>query len=318
MIVTVHQLISGQISQITLEQYFQNQSLKDLTWIHLESPDLESDQELLSEKLQLCENTLEDALAQHSRSGIEQHDGMIAFIVECALLCDGDVEYQLISFFLRDGLLVTLSNVSVPLIAQVHQDWINDPADFGDNVASLTAEILDSILDAYFPIVDHMHERIEDLEEEIFSGSRIDPSAALDIKRTLLILRKRLSPVRDTLNSIVKFAAPLIPTKTAPAYNDLYFHCIRLMETIDLGRDILSTVLDTQQTLVGNRLNEVMRTLTVISTLMMSSGLIAGIYGMNFKHMPELEWAYGYPFALGLMVAIGLGILAVFRRKKWL
>lgn len=318
MIVTVHQLASSQISRITLEQFFQSQSQKHLTWIHLESPDLEADAELLTEKLHLCENTLEDAIAQHSRSGIEQQNGMIAFIVECASLCEGEIEYQQISFFLREQLLVTLANVPVSIIGQALQDWIEDPLDFGDNVSSLTAEILDSILDAYFPVVDHMHERIETLEEEIFSGSKIDPGAALDIKRTLLIMRKRLSPVRDTLNSIVKFGAPLIPTKTAPAYNDLYFHSIRLMETIDLGRDILSTVLDTQQTLVGNRLNEVMRTLTVISTLMMSSGLIAGIYGMNFKHMPELEWVYGYPFALALMLVIGLGILAVFRRKKWL
>lgn len=131
-------------------------------------------------------------------------------------------------------------------------------------------------------------------------------------------MRRHLTPLRDVVNTLLRRDVTLVPQAAKPYFQDIYDHVLRLTELIDLNRDILTTVLDAQLNIASNRLNEVMRVMTVLATLLMTGALVAGIYGMNFEFMPELHWRMGYPFAIGLMVVISLIELALFRWKKYI
>jgi magnesium transporter len=133
----------------------------------------------------------------------------------------------------------------------------------------------------------------------------------------MLEMRRRLGPFRDVMNSILRRELPFISDPMAPYFHDLFDNTLRLTELVDTNRDALTGLLDIHLSTVSNNLNEVMKKMTVISTVLMQTALIAGIYGMNFKTMPELEWQYGYLYSLGLMVVVGSITIIIFKRKKW-
>ena len=124
--------------------------------------------------------------------------------------------------------------------------------------------------------------------------------------------------MRDILNTLLRRDVPVFDSADLVYFRDVYEHVIRHIESVDIDRDLLTGVLDSFLSMQSNRLNQVVKVLTVGSIVLMSVTLIAGIYGMNFEHMPELRWTYGYAWALGLMVAIAIGLVALFRRMKWL
>ena len=138
------------------------------------------------------------------------------------------------------------------------------------------------------------------------------------MKWRLNSIRRHVSPMRDITNGLLSRNVLLIPADSRVYIQDIYDHCLRVLERVDLNRDIVSDLVSTHLTVISNELNIVMRVLTAVSTILMSMSLVAGIYGMNFKRMPELEWAHGYPMALGLMGALALVGVWLFRRLRWL
>ncbi|MGC9041930.1 MAG: magnesium transporter CorA family protein, partial [Roseiflexus sp.] len=138
------------------------------------------------------------------------------------------------------------------------------------------------------------------------------------LKRELLLMRKIVASERDVLNVLIRREAPVYPRDMVAYFQDVYDHLIRMTDSIDTYRDLLSSALDAFLSLQSNQLNEVVKTLTIASIILMSAALIAGVYGMNFEFMPELSWPWGYPFALGLMAAISLLLIAIFKRRGWL
>jgi magnesium transporter len=156
-------------------------------------------------------------------------------------------------------------------------------------------------------------------EREIFTGSgeRV-LDKLLSLKREVLQARRMLGPLRDTMNVVVRRDFPNIRPECRIYFLDLYDHLIRLFDICDTQRELLSSAMEAHLSQVSNRLNEVMKVLTIMSTILMPMTLISGIYGMNFRFMPELNWRFGYPWALGLMLTVSLLMLAYFRRRKWL
>ncbi len=140
----------------------------------------------------------------------------------------------------------------------------------------------------------------------------------LAIKRELLELRRVLGPMRDVANALLRRDIDLIDDRVEPYFQDLYDHLVRILDQLDLYRDLLASILDARLTVTSNSLNTIMKRLTAITVILMVPTMIAGIYGMNFVHMPELEWPLGYPFALGLMVAAVAAAIVYFRRRDWL
>ena len=162
-------------------------------------------------------------------------------------------------------------------------------------------------------------ERIDALESEVFATGEPRAQAAIfALKKDLLTLRRVVAPERDVLNAILRRDTPLFGDREIVYLQDVYDHLLRVTDAIDLYRDLLSSAIDASLSLTGNRLNQIMRTLTASSIILMSMTVVASVYGMNFDFMPELHWTLGYPFALGLMLAVGGTLLLVFRRSGWL
>lgn len=182
--------------------------------------------------------------------------------------------------------------------------------------------VFDASADSYFPILDGMAERMDALEDLVLAGGGGADGDGLRemlaIKRELLELRRVLGPMRDVANSLLRRTNELVDDAAEPYFQDLYDHLVRLLDQLDLYRDLLASVLDARLTVTSNALNVIMKRLTAITLILMVPTLIAGIYGMNFVYMPELDWPLGYPMALGLMLVAVVAAFAYFRSHDWL
>ena len=168
-------------------------------------------------------------------------------------------------------------------------------------------------------MLDALSERIEALEDRVVEGAASPGTLdeILALKRDLLELRRVLAPMRDVANELMRHDATLIRKAALPYYQDLYDHLVRVLDQVDLYRDLLATVLDVRMAAVSNDLNGIMKRLTAITVILMVPTLIAGIYGMNFDVMPELAWSLGYPFAILVMLVAAGAAIAFFSRRGW-
>jgi len=179
--------------------------------------------------------------------------------------------------------------------------------------------LLDAVVDNYFIVLEKIGERIENLEEELIAHPGPETLQAIHhLKRELIFLRKSVWPLREAISALERGELDLIQEKTTVFLRDVYDHTIQVIDTIETYRDMVSGVLDVYLSSISNKMNEVMKVLTIIATIFMPMTFIAGIYGMNFKHMPELETTWGYPVVWLVMIVIGGVMLAYFRKKKWL
>jgi len=183
----------------------------------------------------------------------------------------------------------------------------------------LLYSLIDMIIDQYFIVMEHVSDEIEDLEEELdLHPSQIISHKIHKLKKTLLFIRKSVWPLREVLSVLQRSDNRLIKAATRRFIRDAYEHTIHVIESLDTFRDMLSGMLDLYLSFVSNRLNEVMKVLTVITTIFIPLSFVSGVYGMNFKFMPEVSWRYGYFVILGVMALIAGLMVAYFRRKKWI
>jgi magnesium transporter len=178
---------------------------------------------------------------------------------------------------------------------------------------------IDTIIDHYFIILDGIAERIELLEDEVMERPNNSTLQKLQlVRKELIYLRRSIYPLRESINSILKSETKLLNQETERFFTDVYDHTIQVIESMETYRELLSGIMDLYMNTASNRMNEIMKVLTIMSTIFIPLTFIAGIYGMNFEHMPELKHQWAYPLALGLMVLIALFMLVYFKRKKWL
>jgi len=178
--------------------------------------------------------------------------------------------------------------------------------------------LLDAIVDNYFIILEGLGENIEKVEEKLVKNPKLSTLQIIrDMKRDALFLRKSIWPLREVISGLSKCESPLIKETTGIYLRDVYEHTIQVIDTVETFRDMISGILDIYLSSISNRMNEVMKVLTIFAALFIPLTFIAGIYGMNFKYMPELEWHWAYFAVLGLMAAIAGVLLFSFKRKKW-
>ncbi len=183
----------------------------------------------------------------------------------------------------------------------------------------LAYSLLDAVVDGYFVILEKLGDKVDMLEEQLARRSdRSTVEQVYRLKRELLFLHKAVWPLREVIATLQRRESPLIRDTTAPYLRDVYDHLIQVVDSVEIYREILSEMLGTHLTAVSNRLNEIMKVLTLIATIFMPLTFIAGVYGMNFRHMPELEWKYGYYLAWIVMAGIGIAMYVFFKRKKWM
>jgi len=183
----------------------------------------------------------------------------------------------------------------------------------------LAYSLLDAIVDNYFVVLEKFGEKVDLAEDRLIENPGEDTARAIyGLKRELLLLHRAVWPVRELVGALARHDSDLIRQATIPYFRDVYDHIVQVIDTVEIFREILSEMIGIYLASVSNKLNAIMKVLTIIATIFMPLTFIAGVYGMNFKHMPELEWRYGYYFIWLIMASIGVGMFFYFRRKKWM
>ncbi len=183
----------------------------------------------------------------------------------------------------------------------------------------LAYSLMDAIVDHYFFILEKLGERIEDIEDELVTNPSQETLRTIHhLKREMISLRKSVWPLREVLGCLERGESSLIQITTRVYLRDVYDHTIQIIDTMETYRDTLSGILDIYLSSISNRMNEIMKVLTIIATIFIPLTFIVGIYGMNFEHMPELKWRVGYFIVWGIMAIVALGMLFYFRKRKWL
>jgi len=304
---------AADISELRLEPQL-------VVWADVSDP-TSRDFEELAEEFGFHHLSIEDCRNEHQRPKIEEYAGYYFMVLyEAELTGPNDrLELRELNIFLGKNYLVTVHSRPIRAIETTRRLWA-EWTDRSDQGSGLLAYLLiDAIVDDYLPLLDVISERMDDLEDSIFGEFRTEAIEEIFIiKKKLLYLRRAVTPLRDVFNTLLRREQPIFPRETHIYFQDVFDHLIRVADTIDTLRDMLGSTMDAYLSVAGNRMNQVMKRLTSISTILMSVTLIAGIYGMNFVLMPELKWRYGYVYALLSMVVVGLALYAYLKKVKWI
>ena len=266
--------------------------------------------------------TLEDVLNTYQRPKSEIFDNYLFVVLRMLNTASGDDLFtsEQISLILMESGLITFQeapgDVFSPIRERIRQGKGRIRSAGCDYLAYA---LVDAVVDNYFIVLEKMGEQLEALEEKIDQ----DPGPEVlegvhTIRRELIGLRKQVWPLREIVSRLTKEEVALITPATALFMRDVYDHTIQAIDTIESYRDILAGLQDLYLSIVSNRMNEVMKVLTIIATIFIPITFVAGIYGMNFTHMPELAWRWGYPLFWLVTVAIVVVLILFFKRKKWL
>lgn len=228
------------------------------------------------------------------------------------------IDLRQLSIFVGKNFIVTIRRRPIPQVAETMARWRMPTMPLGNTVSGILYGLLDTIVDDYFTLMDQVAEWVEDLEDLIFSREREDAIQEIfGLKKDLLLFRRVVAPERDVLNVLLRQEVPIVQPGELIYLQDVYDHLVRVTDSIDLYRELLSSAFDSYLSIQSNQLNQLVKVLTLASIILMSASLIAGIYGMNFENMPELAWPWGYPMALGLMLSVGIGLGLFFRSRNW-
>jgi magnesium transporter len=302
-----------------------------LVWVDVGDPGPEQI-ELLRKEFSIHPLAVEDINTRHQRPKVDTYPGQHVLVSYEILpvaktrhrpssseVASGGAHLGEIHIFTGSGYLVTVHWGKSPVIEDVLNRFKQHADTVGRKPAGLLYTILDTIVDGYFPVLDHLSELIDDLEDRIIQGRQGVETLreVLELKRRLLKLRRVLAPQRDVANSLLRRDVELIDDQAVPYYQDLYDHLVRVLDQLDLYRDLVAAVLEANLSVTSNNLNAVMKRLTAFTVVLMVPTLIAGVYGMNFHGMPELSWPFGYPLALVVMAGLMGAIAWYFIRNDW-
>ena len=326
MVMTCRLYRHGQLESAEFEPAQASELLKNpalLLWLDIEEP-TEENMAMLGREYGFHELALEDCLHPHQRPKIEQY-GSYYFLVAYAVSAGGgELQGHELAAFVGHNHLITVRKDPPYDLAEVVKRSKAHTELCEEGGAYLLYLLLDEIVDGYFDALDRLEDLSEEVEDAVFT-EQATPTAdevgrqtqIFQLKKQLLKFRRVVSPLREVLDVMQRRTIDVVSAPLEPYYRDVYDHVLRATDFLDNLRDILSSALEAHLAVVSNRLNEIMKRLTSWGAIILVPTLIAGIYGMNFRHMPELNWVFGYPFALGLMVASGLLLYRAFKRRGW-
>jgi magnesium transporter len=294
---------------------------KQPIWVELEQQDEHCDR-LLSEVLHLHPLTVEDIWATRSAPKLEDYDTYLYVIIHGVSSAKGG-DIHLVELDIVIGQTFVITHDPHHLVDEVRAELDRSPRLLSRGPAWLAHAILDHAVDRYLPVIDDLDTEIETLENDVlrYAGTKQGPPILrkiLRFKRMLLELRRVSIHQREILLRLARGEFDEIPKDAAPFYRDVYDHFLRVNDLVESYRDLVTSALEAYLSVQSNRMNEIMKQLTLVATVMLPITFIAGVYGMNFKHMPELDFIWGYPAAIGLMTLITVGSLIWFRYKGWI
>ena len=315
-------LATGRIDDVRYleEALARHADASHVVWIDLDSP-AESELEALRAAFGFHALTLEDCLHLHQRPKIEHYDGhsfMVLYAFEPTDGPAGEWGAREVMLFLGDRFVVSIHPQPCEAITLAGERWRLLPGLEREAAAYLAYLIIDAAVDTYFPRTEALTDRLEDLENDIVAGAtHAVLTDVMRLKRQTLAVRRLVTPLRDIFLSLMRGPGSHFGTATYAYFQDVLDHLLRITDNLDIQRDVLASAVDLHMSAMANRTNETMKKLTVASTILMTCALIAGIYGMNFKVLPELAWQHGYYWALGLMGSSALVLLGLFRWRGY-
>jgi magnesium transporter len=311
----------GNVERISVERIDEIDRLVaepgSLVWVGVVDP---SDERItdLAREFGLHALAVEDLRKRAQRPKLDTYEGQYVIVAYEAVPGEPATLTELHIFFAERWMLSVAFGPTPMVDASLHR-FASGALPRAGAVDALVYLVLDAAVDSYFPELDRLSDRIDALEDRVLAGDADRSSMAelVDLKRQLLDLRRVLAPMRDLANALLRREIDLVSDKALPYYQDLFDHLVRVLDQLDLYRDLLATVVDARMTVASNSLNQIVKRLTAFTVILMVPTLIAGIYGMNFEYMPELSWPLGYAFALALMGGTVIALITWFRRNGW-
>jgi len=274
----------------------------------------------MGEEFDIHPLALEDCAHRHQRPKVEEYPDQVLVVAYGAEL-DGEaggVRLHELDAVVGSNFLVSFHSGCPFDVAAVTRRLTARPELAKQGAGFLLYVLLDQIVDLYFPTLDQIGERVEDLEEAVFAGDPTVQGRIFSLRKDLVAVRRVAGPMRDAMIVLLRRDLGLFGEESRRYLQDIYDHLIRVVETVEDYQDLAANALEANLSVVSNRINEVARTLTAYAAIFAVITVVTGLYGMNFHHMPELAWRYGYAYSLALMVALAGGLWLYFRRKGWL
>jgi magnesium transporter len=305
-----------------IDQYLQASFDNSVVWVNVEGVHDVELIRILGEKHSFHPLVLEDIVNTVQRPKIEDYGGYLFIVLRMLRPVEqGDFTSEQLSIILGPGYLFTFQEGLKGDIFDSVRDRIRSGKGKirGMGADYLGYALIDAIVDGYFSILEGFGERIVDVEEELtVTPDQQSLHKINSLKKEIIFLRKTVWPLREAISFLERGDSELLHPATRLYFRDVYDHTIQVIDTVETYRDLLSGMLDLYLSSISNRTNEVMKFLTVIGTIFMPLTFLVGVYGMNFKHLPELEWPNGYFMLWGLMIFLSLSMVAYFKKKHWL
>lgn len=301
---------------------------RSLSWIEVQGIHDVATLDKLGKQFSIHPLVMEDVLNTTQRPKLEEFEEYLFIVLKVPFIntpdrTDGhevsEISFEQISLLVGSGWIISFLESSKDLFGPIRDRILNGKGRIrGQSADYLAYALLDLIIDHFFEVLEEVGEAIEFFDEELVNepGPRLLRQIHL-FKRQLMYLHKAVWPVREVVGTFERCSSRLCSPTTGPYLRDAYDHIIQVIDTVETYRDLVSGMLDIYLSSISYRLNEVMKVLTIISTLFIPLTFIAGVYGMNFEYMPELKWKYGYYAVWGVMILIVCGMLRYFRQRRW-
>lgn len=293
---------------------------KGISWLHVKGVHHVPTIEKIGEIFGLHPLVLEDVLTIGHRPKLEDYGEYTFFMLMSHSVVSGSLFSEQVSIVLGPDYVLSFQEGTSNLFKPVQERLLNAKGKMrrlGPDY--LTYSLIDMVVDHFFSVLELLGERIETLEQDVVAR----PQTAIlhsihDLKNQMLFLRKAVWPLREMVGALERGQSPLFQESTMLYVRDVYDHTAQVLETLEMYREMVSGMLDIYLSSLSNRMNEVIKTLTIFSALFMPLTFVVGLYGMNFRHMPELEWKWGYPTVLIAMAVMACLMLWFFRRRRWI
>jgi magnesium transporter len=289
-------------------------------WIGLYEPE-EDEFESVRREFELHELAVEDAIKAHQRPKLEIYGDTLFLVLKTARYIDEteEVEFGEILVFVGEAFLITVRHGEASALGDVRRDAEGRPDLLRCGPSAVLHAIVDRVVDDYEPVLAGLEDDVEEVEQDVFSPDRTNPAQRIyKLSREVIEFHRATGPLVDPLRRLAEGHYPLIHDEIREYFRDVYDHALRANESVDSMRELLSGILQANLAQVSVRQNDDVRRISAWVAIIAVPTMIAGIYGMNFEHMPELKWSFGYPLALGVMLAICLSLHRYFKRAGWL
>ncbi|MDR2608785.1 MAG: magnesium/cobalt transporter CorA [Treponema sp.] len=303
----------------TVEELLANKNPAGITWIDVEGLESSDVIHRFAEEYRIHPLTVEDILDTGQRPKVEEFDDYLFIVVKAVNPAD-ELDFEQISLVITENAVITFQEKTGDFFDGIRKRILNNAGRIRRaGTGYLAYSIIDAVVDEYFVILDRMGDTIESFEDRAIDES--DDSFIRDIqtvKQNLLRIRRIIWPLRESVNILLRLESKLINKDLEPFFKDLYDNIMQAVETVESYRELIAGEMEVNLSAVSNRMNKVMKVLTIISTIFIPLTFIVGVYGMNFAFMPELGMRYAYPVTWGIMICIAIGMIIFFKTRKWL